>query len=197
MSRPSYATMQSTGTRAPEKKVIDTTLVSAVADTTGTVQLVNGVAVGTDFTDRIGRKIILKSVDIIGHVFPVDASTSDCLCRMMLVYDKQPNGATPALAAFINGDSTSHLNLNNRDRFVVLSNWMEAIGSFAATPVGSPTTHKVQIHRKINMETLFSGTTNAVASISTGALWVVTVGDQAANVGGTFVGTVRVRFIDA
>lgn len=188
--------------RMNERKTIDVNTASYVSDTTGTVTLLNGVATGTDFTDRIGRKIICRSLYITGMISPVDNTTAANLARLIVVYDNQTNGAAPAVTDILKeATACSQLNLNNRDRFVVLCNKTWAQGSVSDTATqafsNSPNTFKVKIYKKLRHEVLFNGTTAAVGSIATGAIWMITIGSATANNGGTFSVSTRTRFEDA
>jgi len=62
---------------------------------------------------------------------------------------------------------------------------------------GEPTVHKVKIFKKLNMETIFGGTTAAIASIQTGSIWMLCVGSQASTDGSAFDYSTRIRFVDA
>jgi len=185
-----------------ERKVIDVDPANYVADTTGSVTLLNGIATGTDFTDRIGRKIRMKSFYIRGVVRPIDATIGNTLARLIIVYDMQTNGAAPAITDVLKSASpSSQLNMNNRDRFRILIDKQYPIGatSDVATQsfAGSPTVHQIKKYKKLNLEVLFNGTTNAVGSIATGSIYMITIGDQVANNGGQFNVSTRIRFEDA
>lgn len=185
-----------------EKKVIDVDPGNLNVTTTGTVTLINGVATGTDFTDRVGRKIIMRSVYVRGIIFPDDFSTLNSLARIMLVYDMQANGAAPAITDILkSATSVSQLNLNNRDRFRVLMDKQWVLGAIDNTATqsvaGSPTVHALKKFTRLNHEVLFNGTGATVASIATGALYLVTVGTQAAGAAATTTISTRVRFEDA
>lgn len=184
-----------------ERKTIDLAPAAYVADTTGTVTLLNGVATGDDFTDRDGRRINMKSLFITGRISPIDSNTLDTISRLIVVYDKQSNGAAPVITDVLKtANSVDQLNLNNRARFQVLVDKRFFIGrvdntatqSFSVAPGG----HMIKIFRKLNLETQFSGTTAAVASIATGSLYMITVGDGAAGLGGNFSLSTRVRFTE-
>lgn len=185
-----------------ERKAIDVDRAAYVGDTTGSVTLLNGVATGTDFTNRIGRRILMKSLYVRGFVFPIDSTVVDNLSRVIIVYDSQVNGAIPAITDILKeAFSESQINLNNRDRFHILADKTFQMGSVNNTATqayqGSPTVHKFKIFKKLNLEVIFGGTTNLVASIQTGALWMVTIGNVGANAGSDITATSRVRFIDA
>lgn len=184
-----------------ERKVIDVDPANYAFDTTGSVTLLNGVATGTDFTDRIGRKIVLKSLYLRGIIKPVDNNVGNTLCRMLVVYDMQSNGAAPAITDVLKSSSpAAQLNMNNRDRFRVLIDKQFALGAVSdaagASLAGSPTVHSLKKYKKCNLEVLFNGTTNAIGSIATGSLYMITVGDQVAGNGGQGLISSRVRFVD-
>jgi len=185
-----------------ERKTIDVDQANYVADTTGSVTLLNGVATGTDFTDRIGRKIIMRSLYIQGYVAAIDNTVSPNISRLIVVYDNQSNGAAPAVLDVLKqASSISQINLNNRDRFKILVNKTFPIAVIDNTATqalaGSPTIHKVKIFKKLRHEALFNGTTAAIGSIATGSIYMITIGNTAANTGGNFNLSSRVRFEDA
>ena len=104
-----------------EKKVVETASASYACDTTGSVTLVNGMAQGSDFTNRIGRKYTNVAVQLEGYLGPQDSNVGTTKCRIMLIYDAQPNGALPAITDVLTAStSNAFMNLNNRDRFKVL-----------------------------------------------------------------------------
>ena len=112
-----------------ERKVIDVDPALYAGDTTGSVTLLNGVATGTDFTDRIGRKIVMRSLYLRGTLSPVDGITLDNMCRVLIVYDMQSNGAAPAITDVLkSATSIAQLNMNNRDRFRVIMDKQFAVG---------------------------------------------------------------------
>ena len=96
-----------------EKKSVSLGIANYACNSTGSVTALNLVATGTDFTNRIGRKINIKSVFIRGWVFPEDNDTLQQMARVMLVWDEQPNGALAAVTDILDTvDSSSQLNLN-------------------------------------------------------------------------------------
>lgn len=185
-----------------EKKVIDVDPANYAFDTTGSVTLLNGVATGTDFTDRIGRKIVLKSMYLRGILKPVDNNVGNTLCRLIIVYDMQTNGAAPAITDVLKSASPSaQLNMNNRDRFKILVDRAYALGGVSDATTQSFSSGKnvysIKKYKKCNLETLYNGTTNAVGSIATGSIYMITIGDQVAGNGGQGNISSRIRFVDA
>lgn len=184
-----------------ERKTIDVDTATYNGDTTGSVQLLNGVAAGTDFTDRIGRKIIMRSLFIRGLVFPNDDTSSHQLVRVVVVYDMQSNGAAPTIANVYKAvDGLAQVNLNNRDRFKILVDKTFAVAkvdnSAGASWAGSPTTHKFKIYKRLKHEVLFNGTTAAIGSIATGSVYLLTFGTSPSATGSYVMATSRIRFED-
>lgn len=185
-----------------EKKVVDTASASYVCDTTGSITAISLSAQGTDYTNRIGRKTTNVAVQLQGSIRPIDAATNTNKSRVMIIYDTQPNSALPAITDILTAStSNSFMNLNNRDRFRVLVEENVTLGALDNTATqafaASPTVHNINIYRKIALDTIWQGTTAAIGSVASGALYLVTIGDQAAGLGGSFQGAVRVRFVDS
>jgi len=184
-----------------ELKVIDNPAGSGTFPTSGIVALMNGVAQGTDYTQRIGRKILLKSWLFRVSVVPLPSTVSPVgdICRILLFYDCQTNGSAPNANDVLNSnDYNAPMNLNNRDRFKILADKYVTIGASSYTAgdlvAGSPTPKQIKIFKKFNMEQIFGGTGNTVGSINTGGLFVLFISLAAK---ATYLYDSRVRFIDS
>jgi len=184
---------------AEEQKVVDTASANYALDTTGSVTLINGVATGTDYTNRIGRKVVWKSVQIRGLWVPADATVSNNLCRICLVWDSQPNGALPTIAdIFQQALGNSMLNLNNRDRFKMIMDKQFIAAEYSAVGQAVPGTGHIKAFRKLTgLETIFDGTTAAIGDIQSGALLLVTLGTQPTASSHVLTAALRCRFVDA
>jgi len=187
-----------------EKKVIDTAVGSYTVDTNGTVSLINGVAQGSDFTNRIGRKWTIMSVQVNG-IFGPNSTTDNAtgsLVKCMIIYDSQPNGALPSITDILTeANSAAFMNLNNRDRFKVIATHSCALGPFDNTTTvslaGGPAVSEVNIYKSVQLPVINDGTTAAIGDIQTGSLLFVTIGNNGASTGYTFRGAMRVRFVDS
>jgi len=184
-----------------ESKYVDIGPFASVADTTGAIVLLNGAALGDDATDREGRQTYATSVHIQGILTPTDTTNNDTLCRMLLVWDKAPNGVAPTFGELMTAaDPVMQLNLNNRARFTVLADKRWALGARDLATAGNKVasgqaSHVVNIFRKLkNLKTQWMGTGATIASIQSGALYLFMVGDQATTDSGQFRLTSRVRF---
>lgn len=195
-----------------EKKVFDINSANYDVNTTGSITLLNVPTLGTDMTNRIGRKIILRSVYIRGILRTSGSfnmttiSQQSQLARMLLVWDTQPNGSSPAITDILKAASaTSQLNIDSRDRFKVLCDKQFAMGPFVIDTVNhygltsNQQAYAVKKYKKLYLETIFNSTNGgSIADITTGALWMVWVGSQpAGNDDCIATVTSRLRFSDA
>jgi len=186
----------------PELKTIDisTTSISPVAVAGATV-LLNGVAQGSDYTNRIGRKTVMKSILFRANIYPkVDtASPVGATIRIMLVYDKQTNGALAAVTDILNAATyLQPTNLNNRDRFKILMD--KFVTTNANTTAGGNQTvagggtRLVKKYIRCEHDVIFGGTGATVGDIQSGSLFMVTISSSATY---ALDYNVRTRFIDA
>lgn len=174
--------------RGQEKKFIDTNVVyNAWNVNRSYIVLLNGVATGTDYNTRIGREVTMKSYYL--RMFITDATNIQQV-RCMLVYDKQPAGVLPAITDILQyNNANSPNNLNNRDRFVIVSDKV-----YTTSPQGTEIRF-VKKYKKLRTVTTYNNTGNGIADIATGALYFVAVAFN--NVATTTLdGYARVRFVD-
>jgi len=221
-----------------------------VAASSGTCMLLNALTgVGAALNQRIGRKISMKSIkiDISFHpsispsvvtgftstnaevgLYPTTTQQSGSLIsnvRVMLVYDRQTNGANvnyadvlaPLGGSGVGGSSSqvgvcSSNNLNNRSRFLTLFDKTYTVGVADSAP------KKISIFKKLNLPVIYTGGSatawNDYSTIQTGALLLLAVSDvdfyapalilDATAVGGinfyspyAFFPSARMRFTDA
>lgn len=184
-------------------------------NTTATITALNLITSGSASWQRVGRKVHLKSVHIRGYVNIGNPVAQEDYGRMMVVYDKQPNGALPTIQDIlldqINSGTDvslsqrlSGINLNNRDRFEILRDqqfWLPptANTSFTLAPgVAFPMTIKMFIDLK-GRETTYRADSSpgVIGDISTGSLLLITFGNYASGTEGYNLAlTSRVRFYD-
>lgn len=215
-------------THGVEVKAMDMPAISAGADsivkvisTTATFDLLNGIQEGASFYNRVGRRTHMKSVHVTGFLAPngVNGAGVAEYDRIMLVYDRQPNGAFPAIADILldyGNDGTtfttsiSKMNLNNVERFAILRDSRYQCPNNSNS--GGITAGQSNLQQydedggKINwfvplkdLETHYKSSTNpaAIGDIATGALYLITFGSVAAATAGfTFTYNSRLRFID-
>lgn len=191
--------------RAPgvsgETGYVDVAVASYGLDTTGSVTLLNTVAQGASVQQRVGKKIVLKGLQCRGSLYNNSTAAQNDVA-FMIVYDKRPTGALPAVTDILAASNAVSMNNDaNSGRFTILkrvdellignnsaaANYTEAMAKSCDwyLPLKSmPTTYK-------------AAATGAIGDIEEGALYLVTVGNTAA---GTAAATAqlafRVRFLD-
>jgi len=190
--------------------------VSTPFSTTLGLALTNATNIGSNINNRLGRKIRMRSLHVHGIIqhYQAGAIPGDDFIHLMVVYDKQPNGAVPVASDLfqsvdIGGPSTTtawaFMNPSNFERFRVLRHYKAKMEYTAATPeVSHETTDykkDVTIDWHINLrglETQYNaGTAGNVQDQVSGSLLLVTYGVQtAANSQYQFVGNTRLRFED-
>lgn len=214
------------GTPKPEMKAVDLDFIHPLFDVTGNPTLLNGAVPGAQSYQRIGRRVCLKSILIRGMInFGAHNNNfaDDCV-RILVIYDRQSNGATPALADVIQSQSPagvpitspySPMNINNTRRFLVLKDQSWAMNQIFVVPqvanVGTnlqpssaltdyTTLHfKWYINRKLkNLLTEFNaGAAGTVADITSGAVYLFAIGKWGAGAGNWACDFCsRVRFCD-
>lgn len=190
--------------------------VAAIFSTTLGLALCNATNVGSNINNRLGRKIRMRSLHVQGMIqqYQGGASPGDDYVHLMVVYDKQPNGAVPAAAdLFQNVDpggpsittAWAFLNPSNFERFKVLRHYkakMEySVSSSELAHESTDYKKDVSIDWHINLrglETQYNaGTAGTVADQVSGSLLLVSYGLQtAANSQYQFIGNTRLRFED-
>lgn len=194
-----------------ERKVFDVTTGTIDVLTLGSIVELCIPQLGSDFTQRIGRKILMKSLYLrymvgVKEAFnmTVGSTIAPGLCRLIVFVDYQPNGAVPTVTDLLAGTSPlAQLNLNNRDRFKILRDITHTFDAFQllaanASPAWCKTITCNEVYKKINVECIFNATSGGtVADINSGALYTLFISTNPG--GGThyqYSMTSRVRYTD-
>lgn len=195
-----YGTYKRGGGRT-ELKFIDNNVGNTAVGSTGGVALLNGVQQGTDWNQRIGRIIQMKSILFRLTLAPnigVGQSVGDSV-RILVIYDAQTNSVAPAVTDVLQvAEYDSPMNLSNRDRFKVIMDKLVAMNAFnfsgAAVVGGCPINKQINKYRKMNMEVANSGVGATVGSIGTGGLFLLLIAKENNN---TLVDYyIRIRYTD-
>lgn len=188
-----------------EKGYTDTTISPPAIDTTGTIALLNTVAQGAAVTQRVGKKIAMKGLQCRGYAANNSAATFND-CALIIVYDKRPTGALPAITdILITAHPVALNNDTNAGRFRILKrmDWMMAgnitlTGVVANYPADSTITNQDWWLDLKGLSTVYKAAgTGAIGDIEEGALYVITVGSNVAgtaSAGGIL--NFRMRFLD-
>lgn len=205
----------------PELKCVDVSLSGTMDQSSATTtQLLNGVAAGTDFYNRVGRKIRMKSILVKGFVSlqspgsGATASSEQYPVRVAIVYDEQPaTGTNIAASTIFQGvDNTGAsvvgpyvgLNLNNRDRFKILRDWTICLkpitnaGTTASYGDGMHAAQDFSFYKKLDLDAIFTDT--SASNISTGSIYFIAYQQQAAQangINGAYRIISRIRYEDS
>lgn len=173
---------------------VDVALTAYAMDTTGTIALLNIVAQGTSVNQRVGKKIQLKSLQCRGNIIANSTAILNDIAYMV-VYDKRPTGALPAITdILVTANANSFNNDANSGRFVILKRVDVTMtgNSTAATNVTDSTILDGSFYLKLNHPVAYKAAgTGAIGDIEQGALYFVSVGTNAA---GTTAATGQLAF---
>lgn len=169
------------------------------ASTTGTISLIATVPQGASVNQRVGKKIMLKSIQVRGQSIS-GTTTAVADCAMIIVYDRRPTGALPAITDILDSANSSAFNNDaNAGRFQILKRVDYTHTGNSATPAtgGEIVDMATFLSCKGLMTVYKAAATGAIADIEQGALYCVTVGS---NVAGTTAPVLtlgfRTRFVD-
>jgi len=191
-----------------ELKAFDVVAANTPFPAAGGSLILNAVPLGTDYFQRVGRKITMKSLHIKGTIVPTQAVGADYL-RVMIIYDAQCNKALPATNNLILLDanaapattSFSEINLNNRERFKILRDKRFASPGCASTTVGLnlDQTMCMNINEFIKLkglDTMYDATNGGTAAdITSGSLFILLISTNTNNLW-NFNFQTRLRYYD-
>lgn len=202
------------GSRKGERKFLDVVSATHQVNTTMDITLLNDIPHGDGATQRVGRTLTIRSVQIVGRVQQEEDTSETAgvvsaasLVRLMIVEDMQANAAVVTSAMLLTQALPEGMrNLDNRDRFkvhydhywqldpVVYNNAATtAFASFAGT------SKLVKVFKKVNIPVVFNSTNGGgIGDIQTGALYMCWIGSDTAgtNTDCNFIGATRIRYDD-
>ncbi len=174
-----------------EKNYFDSLVTGADIDNTPVIDPLNIIPVGSAVEQRLGRRVQMASAYIRCNVIPpvVSSGNSPIICRFMLIYDKQTNGALPAGTDFLDAATVhSQLNMENRARFEVLLDKTITLNTTAGVGDGTTNFWAVQglfwkkfikLHRR---DVIYGSSVPSIADIATGGLYFFFLSNKAAGV---------------
>lgn len=137
---------------------------------TGQLVLLNGLVTGSAATERIGRKVFMKTLFIrfVGSRTTAPL-VGDSPVRMVIVYDKQSNAVAPLATDILQNDRISGLtNLSNAERFRIVMDKEFSLGTTNNTAVAW------KKYIKLNLPMTFNtGAAGTIADIQTGSMYVL------------------------
>lgn len=151
MAGPPAALYARAGTPAMALKSVDALSTGAVQSTT-TPQVLIVPLLGSAFFNRLSNRTRAVSLSLTGRIIPTKtnaAAFGSSYMRILIYYDRQSNGANPSQADVLTDTIAagtaaavipeSNLNINNRDRFMVLRDrkvLLPAVGALGVSPGG-------------------------------------------------------------
>lgn len=210
-------------TNALAIKSVDATSSGAIQSTTAPTVLVVP-RLGSAFFNRLSNRTRGVSLQLTGLIIPTysnAAAIAEDFIRIIIYYDRQPNGANPSIADIVtNTDATGaatttnygFINMNNRDRFMILRDRRVAtpqlaINGVSDTPSSLVTDLNVNGGKGFNyqefiklkgLESLYNSTNGGtVGDISAGAFGILIFNNDASgSPGWGFKLNVRFKFLD-
>lgn len=181
-----------------EFKFVDNEIVVDL-NSTPSITLLNAMASGAAVNEHVGREVLLKSIQA-NLVATATATTGlSQVARIMLVYDRQSNGAAPTITDILTNSNVHAVrNLNNRHRFKIFWDQMVVLPNRVTATESGQLELVLRYYRKLRHPQTFNSTATAVqGAITTGSLFLVCLGELASGAtDGTMTGEIRIRFWD-
>jgi len=133
----------------------------------------NCVQQGATAYNRIGTKIMIKSIKVDADLILKGSAPTGNTARLMIVYDRQPNGAFPAVANILSMNVSgapvfnSGINMANRSRFTILRNQVVNFDN------NGEQSYHWSTFVKTKLETQFGSNAGNIGDIQTGAIYLV------------------------
>lgn len=170
---------------------------SGQMDEVGSVVLLNPCRQGVESFNRIGRKIVMKYIELRFETRVKPGGFSQ-VHRMMIVQDMQPNGVAMTFSQLITAGAWYHsgpYNLDNEDRFRVLMDERVFLSDYGT----SNAQHCFEKFIEVDIPVTFNKSSNGnIGDIQTNSLYLCVCGQLPAGDGAGYYDHVsRVRFIDS
>lgn len=166
-----------------EKNFVDLAPASYAANTTGSITLLATIPQGASQSQRIGKKVMMRSCQIRGECV-ADTTTATSMASLIIVYDKRPTGSLPAITdVLVSANANSMTNDVNSGRFKILRriNYSLNGNNLTAGQQTGTTGYFIDDFFKINKRAVYkAAATGAIGDIEEGAIYGITVGNQAA-----------------
>lgn len=207
--KPKYLTVPKSVRRGAEKKYVDysISLATQMFDVNGDVTAVNLVRQGNSVNQRIGNNIKMADVMFRGTISP-SATGVGGTCRLMLIYDRQTNGALPAISTILSdsdqGGATntgvnSGRNMSYVTRYITIYDKIFSVDKYdSVNAMGGDCYKTIKFSKKmkkdgVDVRYMGASAPAVIADLATGSLLLVSIGNTT-----TFGinGTLRMRFYD-
>lgn len=177
--------------QSSESKYVDTVATPYELNSTGVVTHLNIIPQGVSLSERLGKKVNLTSLQMIGQVtHPL--SNARLQVQYAIILDRMPTGTLPtASEIFSTTDAYGFANDDNSSRFKILRNQHYTLTSNDG--YGSVRSVYDQLFFEGEPTVYKNGITGDISGVEYGALYLVTMGDVA-DLPGTMTVSTRVRY---
>ena len=134
--------------------------------------IINGSNAGDASYEHIGKSVSGQSLALECEFSQPQTDASASVIRLLVIYDRQSNGAYPLIGDLLANNASAPtfdagINIGYRERFAVLRDQQ-----FILDPA-SALTHHYETYIRKQTDTNYIGTSNAIASIGSGAIYLV------------------------
>lgn len=150
-------------------------------DTVGTITLLNIVPQGPATSQRIGKKIMLKSLQAHGYMYNNTQADTN-IVSYLVVYDRRPCGNLPAVTDVLKtANALSFNNDNNSGRFRILKRVNRVLIGRGPSDHTSLSSHEESFFISLKgLGMVFNSVgTGEIGDIDEGAIYFITVGGMA------------------
>lgn len=158
------------------------------------IQALNVINDGSGYWQRIGNKINLSTLEVDAYLFPKGNNTDNDMWRILVVYDRQTNGALPSITDILQDrdasgaiitEATSRPNSDNRDRFIILrddklyvgggtnSNATSHAAACSTTTAGDTAYLRKMFIPLKNLPSQYKASTLSIGDITSGGLYFI------------------------
>jgi len=190
--------------------------ISLTLNSTAQITPVNLIQSGSGFFNRVGRRIEMQSIHVTGEVNQTETATLyNDYARILLIYDRQTNGALPSFATILASydqsgtASTSYLsglNPDERERFLILMDQRLVLpscpGGTGVTGATDGPAVTFNINRFVKMRNLTThykadSSPAVIGDIATGSVYLIGIGRATSGAEGWQANlNVRIRYKD-
>mgnify|MGYP000302194310 CR=1 FL=1 len=131
---------------------------------------------GDSSSQRTGLKVYGKSLEVRGQVLWSKSTSQETACRLLVVLDKNANGAVPAITKILESQTVNSLydNTNMGTRFVILKDKLFS-NLNPSTTVNKDQAYKFKVKINRNMHFLDGGVTSS--SLGRNMIYVLCISD--------------------
>ncbi len=160
-----------------EVKYIDNEVAATFANDAA-IYTINNIAQGDDVDQRDGDTISLRHLEVNLLITWNSAATSTDTVRMVILKDRQADGAVPLQAELFDGTTLGcieHFNDVYDSRFIIL---LDKVINNPFPSTAKNKTQTVRYRMKLRGKAKFIGTGSAITDVGQGSVFICTTGNQ-------------------